>query len=123
MLGYVVWASLFSALSAGLMALVFEGAGPIRDALAAAPPSAWAAVLWQSFGNVLFGYVAWAWLLNRHPAAVIAPMSLLVPVFGIGASAIFLGEPVQPWKIAATLLVLGGLAFNLLWPRLRARFS
>jgi hypothetical protein len=44
-------------------------------------------------------------------------MSLLVPVFGFGASAIVLHEPLPPWKIIATLLIMGGLAVNLLWVR------
>jgi O-acetylserine/cysteine efflux transporter len=42
-------------------------------------------------------------------------MSLLVPVFGFGASAAILGEPLPLWKIAATLLIMAGLAVNLLW--------
>lgn len=37
-------------------------------------------------------------------------------VFGFGASARLLGEKLEGWKIAATLLVMGGLAINLLWP-------
>ena len=79
----------------------------------------WAAVLWQSVGNTLFGYGAWAWLLARPPAASVTPLALLVPVFGMGASALWLAEPLPGWKISAALLVLGGLALNLLWPRLR----
>ena len=45
--------------------------------------------------------------------------SLLVPVFGFTVSALVLGEAFPFWKLAAFALVLGGLAFNLLWPRLR----
>ena len=84
-----------------------------------ADAAAWAAVLWQSVGNTIFGYTAWAWLLARHPAATISPLSLLVPVFGMGASAMLLGEPLTSWKLTAALLVLGGLALNTLWPILR----
>ena len=39
----------------------------------------------------------------------------MVPVFGFGASAAILGEPLPLWKIAATLLIMAGLAVNLLW--------
>ncbi len=52
----------------------------------------WAAVAWQAVGNTMFGYAAWGWLLARHPAATVTPMALLVPVFGMGASAILLHE-------------------------------
>ena len=31
----------------------------------------WAAVLWQSVGNTMFGYGVWAWLLSRYPAATV----------------------------------------------------
>ena len=44
-----------------------------------------------------------------------APLSLLVPVFGMGASALVLGEPMPGWKITACLLIMAGLAVNLLW--------
>jgi O-acetylserine/cysteine efflux transporter len=77
-------------------------------------------VLWQSVGNTMFGYACWAWLLSRYPAATIAPMSLLVPVFGFAASALILAEPLPLWKIGATGLIMAGLAVNLLWrPRKR----
>ena len=61
------------------------------------------------------GYACWAWLLSRYPAATVAPMSLLVPIVGFTASATFLGEPLPLWKIGATLLIMAGLAVNLLW--------
>ena len=76
-------------------------------------------MLWQAWGNTLFGYAAWGWLLARHPAATITPMALLVPVFGMAASAWWLGEALPLWKLTATALVMGGLALNLLWPKLR----
>ena len=76
-----------------------------------------AAVLWQSAGNTLFGYGAWAWLLARYPAATVSPMALLVPVFGMGGAALMLDESLPPWKLAAAALVMAGLALNLLWPR------
>lgn len=121
MLSYVVWASVFSAPPLFALALMFEGWPAMSGALVHADAGAWAAVLWQSVGNTIFGYTAWAWLLARHPAATIAPLSLLVPVFGMGASAILLGEPLASWKLTAAVLVLGGLAINTLWPRIAQR--
>ena len=44
-----------------------------------------------------------------NDAAVITPYALLIPVFGMGASAIVLGEPVTWWKIASGIMVLGGI--------------
>lgn len=121
MLAYVVWASLFSVPPLLLLSLLFEGPAAIATGLTDADAVTWGAVLWQSVGNSLFGYAAWGWLLARHPAATIAPMSLLVPIFGMGASAWWLAEPLPAWKLAAAGLVMAGLALNLLWPRMRRR--
>lgn len=116
MLGFVVWASLFSIPPLFAASLLLEGWPAIRAAVIHAGPTAWGAVLWQAVGNTLFGYAAWGWLLARHPAATIGPMALLVPIFGMGASLLILGEPLPGWKLAAAALVIGGLAINVLWP-------
>ncbi|MCR5880617.1 EamA family transporter [Phenylobacterium sp. J367] len=121
MLAYVVWASIFSAPPLFALAFIFEGWQPVTHAIANADAGAWAAVLWQSVGNTIFGYTVWAWLLARYPAATIAPLSLLVPVFGMGASTLLLGESMTPWKLGAAALVLAGLALNTLWPAWKRR--
>ena len=106
MLGYMVWSSAFAVPPLLALSLIIEGPAAIVQGIADADAAVWAAVLWQSVGNTLFGYAAWAWLLARHPAATVTPMALLVPVFGIGASAWWLGEPLPPWKLAAAALVV-----------------
>ena len=118
MLAYVVWAALFAVPPLLVLSLLLEGPAAILGGIGQATPVTWAAVIWQSVGNTMFGYACWAWLLSRYPAATVAPMSLLVPVFGFGASAVILHEPLPLWKIGATLLIMAGLAVNLLW-RLR----
>ncbi len=122
-LAYVVWSSAFALPPLIALSLFFEGWDAISAALRAADAATWAAVAYQSWGNSLFGFAAWGWLLARHPAATITPMALLVPVFGMGTSALWLGESLPPWKLAAAALVLAGLAINLLWPRLRAALA
>jgi len=116
MLAFVVWASFFSIPPLFVGSLLIEGWPAIGAAVSHAGPEAWAAILWQSVGNTMFGYAAWGWLLSRHPAATITPMAMLVPVFGMGASALLLGEALPMWKVAAAALVIGGLAINVLWP-------
>lgn len=123
MLAYVVWSSAFAVPPLFALSLAFEGWDAALSALRQADAATWAAVAWQAWGNTLFGYAAWGWLLARHPAATITPMALLVPVFGMGASALWLSEPLPPWKLAAAALVLAGLAINLLWPRLRTALT
>jgi len=116
-LAYVVWASMFSLPPLYLLSLWREGWPAIAAGISHAGWSTWAVILYQSVGNTMFGYGVWAWLHARYPAATVAPLSLLVPVVGFAASALILGEPLQAWKIGAGLLVLAGLAVNLLWGR------
>ena len=116
-LGMMVWASLFAVPPLVALAIVFEGYEPVTLALTQASLGAWAAVLWQALGNTLFGYGAWNWLLSRHSAAAFTPTALLVPVFGMGASVLLLGEPLYAWKLGAAALIVAGLAVNVLDPR------
>jgi O-acetylserine/cysteine efflux transporter len=120
MLGYMVWSSAFALPPLLALSLLFEGPAAIAAGVRAADGATWAAVVWQAAGNTLFGYAAWGWLLARHPAATVAPLALGVPVFGLASSALWLGEALPPWLLAAAALVLGGLALNLLWPRIEA---
>jgi O-acetylserine/cysteine efflux transporter len=113
-LGFMVWSSLFAVPPLVLLSLVFDGGvDVVGAALVAAGPAAWAVVAWQAVGNTLFGYGAWNWLLARHPPATVTPAALLVPVFGMGASAIAFGEALPAWKLGAAGLVMAGLALNL----------
>lgn len=121
MLGYVVWASAFSLPPLFALSFIFEGWSAIEAGLRSADAATWGAVVWQAVGNTLFGYGVWSWLLARYPAASIAPMSLLVPVFGMGASALVLHEPLPAWKLEAAGLLLVGLLVNQTWPTLKAR--
>jgi O-acetylserine/cysteine efflux transporter len=121
MFGFMVWSSVFAVPPLLLLTLAFDGAAVDWHAIAGANWDAWAALAWQVIGNSLFGYVAWNWLFTRYDAAIISPYALLVPVFGMGASAVLLGEPLPVWKISAAVLVMAGLALLTLMPKIAAR--
>ncbi len=123
MVAYVVWSSLFAVPPLAALALGVEGWDALQAGVMQADAGAWAAVAWQAWGNSIFGYAAWGWLLSRYSAATITPMALLVPLFGMGSAAWWLGEPLPTWKLAAAALVMGGLALNLLWPWWRKRLG
>jgi len=113
MLAFMAWSSLFAALPLGLMALYLEGNSLMQQSVANASLTTWAVVLWQSVGNTIIGYGLWNSLLQRYPAATITPWALLVPVFGMSASAWWLGEPLTWWKAVAATLIIGGLLLNI----------
>lgn len=118
MISYVVWSSVLAVPPLLVLSLVFDGWAADMGALRDASMVVWGAVLWQSWANTLFGFAAWGWLLARYPAAAVAPMALLVPVFGLAAAVLTLNEPLPSWKLVAAGLVIGGLALNLFWPAL-----
>ena len=117
-LAYVVWASAFSVPPLAVLSVMTEGWPAIHAGVAGAGWGTWLAVAYQAVGNTLFGYGAWGFLLSRYPAATVSPWSLLVPVFGMGASALLLGEALPVWKLTAAALVIAGLAINVLGPAL-----
>lgn len=124
MLHFVVWSSAFAVPPLFALSWWLEGSPRVMLAvLQQTSPAVWASVVWQAVGNTLFGYGVWNWLLSRHSAAQVTPMALLVPVFGMSASALALGEALQPWKLQAAALVLAGLAVIVLWPRIRGTLS
>lgn len=45
-------------------------------------------------------------------------MALPIPFFGMGASALLLGESLQPWKLSAAALGMAGLTVNVFSTRL-----
>jgi O-acetylserine/cysteine efflux transporter len=123
MLGFMVWTSLFAVPPLFVLSYWLEGPQLMLQSVQQASLGVWASVLWQAVGNTLFGYGAWNWLLARHPAATVTPLAMLVPVFGMGASALSLAEPLPLWKLAAGALVLCGLLVIVLWPRWRLALS
>ena len=116
-LGFMVWSSPFAAVPLWIISLLQNGAPAVGDSLARAGYVAWLAVAWQAVGNTLFGYGVWNWLLARHSASTVTPTALLVPVFGMTASALALHEGLPMWKLGAAALVMGGLGVNLLATR------
>jgi len=120
MLGFVVWGSLVPPLPMLALSLVFEGPQALAGLLTISPQAIFS-VLFIAYGSTLVGYGAWAVLLGRHPASVIAPFSLLVPVVGFAAAFVFLGEQVSGLELAGSLLIFAGLVLNVFGPRLLAR--
>jgi O-acetylserine/cysteine efflux transporter len=121
MLHFMVWSSVFAVPPLLALSWLIEGPHAMASGLQNASILVWASVLWQAVGNTLFGYGVWNWLLARHPAATVTPLALLVPVFGMGASALSLGESLPQWKLGAAAQVLLGLAVIVCWPLWQAR--
>jgi O-acetylserine/cysteine efflux transporter len=68
--------------------------------------------------STILGYGLWGYLLQRYPAATVAPFALLSPATGIISSALLLGETFAPLRLAGMALILAGLAV-IVWPARR----
>lgn len=121
MLGFVAWSALVPPIPLQVASLIFEGPGAIPAALEAITWRGIGSIAFMSYAATIFGFGAWAWLLSRYPASQVAPFALFVPVAGIAAGAIFLGEQVTGYEIAGGALVFAGLLLNVFGPRLSAR--
>ena len=56
--------------------------------------------------STIVGSGLWAGLLRHYPVSSVAPFGLLVPIFGMLASAVFLGESYSGAKLVASGLIL-----------------
>lgn len=109
-LGLVVWSSMVSSLVFLALSLLVDPPEQ-RWAWTEAPLHTWLAVLYIGWGANVVGYWLWTSLLRRHPANRIAPFSLAVPVVGLVAGIVLLGERVTPWQWAGAVLVMSALIF------------
>lgn len=96
------------------LSLIFEGPAKIASSLTSwSDPSALPALLGLGY-TILLGTLAgsgiWTWLMARHPAGVVAPFSMLVPVVGMTTAWLVLDESLSRGELAgAAIVVLGVL--------------
>ena len=117
MLALMVWGSLFAWPLLLIASFIFEGSHKVIYSLHHISLLTGESVIFMAYIATLIGFSAWAWLLSQHKATTVSPFCLLVPIFSMIASMIILHEPLQPWKLLAGILIIGGLSINLLGGR------
>jgi O-acetylserine/cysteine efflux transporter len=114
-----LWMSVVPPLPMLALSVIFEGPHRIGASIAgsfqpAAVP-AWIGLAYTILIGTVVGSGLWVWLMSRHPAGRVAPFSMLVPVTGLSAAWLALGERPQPLEILGGMAVIGGV----LWASLR----
>ncbi|RDI65935.1 EamA family transporter [Nocardia pseudobrasiliensis] len=74
-------------------------------------PGGWPALAALGYTAVLATLVGsglWTYLMSRYPAGAVAPLSLLVPIVGIGAAWAFLHERPTPLSLVGAAVVIAG---------------
>jgi O-acetylserine/cysteine efflux transporter len=113
-----VWSSLVPPVPLlGLSLLTESGVG---EAFTTLDASGLLALAFVVVASTFAGFGTWTWLLARHPASQVAPFTLLVPVVGIAAAWVALGEVPTAAELAGGAVVPAGLALTVRPPRVRA---
>ncbi|HWD06714.1 MAG TPA: EamA family transporter [Amycolatopsis sp.] len=109
----VLWMSVVPPLPMLALSFVFEGPTVDWHSLTTLGTTAGLVGIAGLAYVVLFGTVVgsgiWTTLMKHHPAGVVAPFSLLVPVVGLTASYFLLDEVPSPLEIVSAAVVIGGV--------------
>jgi O-acetylserine/cysteine efflux transporter len=112
-LRFMVWVSALGAVPLFALSLIVDGPAVVLSAMTDVTLPAAGAVVFIAFAATLGGFGAWGALIKRYGASTVAPFSMLVPFFGMGSAAIFLGEPVHVADVLGGALVIGGVLLPL----------
>src|SRR4051794_17945231 len=111
-LALMVWISLVPPLPLLGLSLLVDGPSAVGSALTSLDLRSIGAIVYIAAFSTLGGFAAWSWLMRTYPAGQVASFALLVPPFGLGFSALLLGEPLGPPQVAAAALVIAGVAVS-----------
>lgn len=115
-----IWSSLVPPLPMLGLSWLYEGPAPFAT-IAAMSLTGWAGVVYVAVISTIIGYSIWGGLLSRHPAAMVTPFALGIPVVGILTAWLVLGETLVALEAVSGLVILAGIALAVLGPRLFQR--
>ena len=117
----IAWACVVPPAPLFALSYLFEGPDVITATFAELSWLGAGTVAYMAYISTLVAFGLWGFLLRTYSASLVAPFSLLVPVFGIASAALLLGESFGPLRVAGTALVLVGLLGCVFGPALVAR--
>lgn len=104
------WSSLLTVPQVMVMSLLLEHGQ--WASLSAADQRGWLALAYTIFIGGILGFGLWFWLIGRCSMSRIAPFGLLLPVFAVISSVLFLGDAITPKLIVGGLLTISGVAIT-----------
>ncbi|GGM28994.1 EamA family transporter [Pseudomonas asuensis] len=112
-LGFLVWSSAFAPIPLFMLSYILNGATGYALLIEQLNLTALLSLAFQVYPNTLLAYWIWNSLLRQYPLSTVAPLSLLVPVFGLLGSVLIFNETLPMIKLIAMVLVLLGLLAGL----------
>lgn len=116
--GFLVWSSAFAPIPLFALDYVINGSAGYSSFIQQVDTTAVLSILFQVYPNTLFAYWIWNSLLKTYPVSTVAPLSLLVPIFGMLGSVFVFHESVPLNKVLAVVLIVLGLAVGLYGQRI-----
>lgn len=110
---FVVWASLFAPIPLLSLTWWLHGATPFVALAAQTNAIVVLSLVFQVYAATHFCYWGWNYLLREYPVSTVAPLSLLIPVFGIVSSALIVDEVPSGWEWLCIALILSALAVGM----------
>lgn len=110
---FVVWASLFPPIPLFLLTWWVHGSAPFTTLATQLDRVSVFSLLFQVYGATHFCYWGWNLLLREYPVSRVAPLSLLIPVFGVLGSMVILGHRVDFNEGLSIALILSALTTGL----------
>ncbi len=91
------------------------------SALLSASPRAWAALAYLVVFGSMVGFTAFAFCLDRLPAATVGTYAYVNPAVAVALGFLVLGEPLSPGLLGGGALILAAVLLTTLRPRRAAR--
>ncbi|MBC2384757.1 EamA family transporter [Pseudomonas sp. WS 5106] len=110
---FMVWASLIPPIPLFLTAWLMHGSAAFEGLQASLDLTAVLSILFQVYLATHFAYWGWNSLLKLYPVSTVAPLSLLIPVFGIASSMLILDERISTPNLISIGIIIVGLAVGL----------
>ena len=102
------WIGVFSGPQMILGSFMFEDSQ--LESLANASWIGWGVILYLALIMTVLGYGIWYHVLSRNHVSKVMPVMLLLPVFTIASSMLFLGEEPSPMIFIGAAVVIGGVS-------------
>ncbi|MEB0138310.1 MULTISPECIES: EamA family transporter [unclassified Undibacterium] len=117
-LSLVSWSALVPILPFFALSWCFEGWPLIHSSLVNLSLPSALTIVYLAFAATLIGYTLWGKLLGALPTHLVAPLTLMVPVIGLTAAWLLLGEALSARQIGGALVIMLGLLINVFGQRL-----
>lgn len=102
------WIGVFSGPQMILGSFIFEDSQ--LESLTNASWIGWGVILYLALIMTVLGYGIWYRVLSRNPVSKVMPVMLLLPVFTIASSMLFLGEQPSLMIFVGAAVVIGGVS-------------